>query len=318
MNLQQLIVFREVMETGSVSAAARNLNRTQPAISASLKTLEESVGMELFRREGRRLLPVPEAHYLLSEAIEIIDRLHTAEANMAGMRNRARGTLRIVAMPGPSVFLLPDFVSRFKADAGDLNITLSTRSSPQIINLVAAQSFDVGFCDIGFLDTTEDNPQFGLFQSEIIMCNCLCALPLDHPLAGRPVVHARDLDGEKMGALAASHSTHRSTKKAFEQEGIQFDLSVEAQYFVPLLHFVEAGQICTILDPLSAETYRRMNQGKMRVSFARFEPAVPFGYSIVTPKYHPQSLITQQFVSKWSDYVNGVITAEKVLKQPAT
>lgn len=70
MNLQQLAVFREVMETGSVSAAARNLGRTQPAVSASLKTLEDSLGMALFHREGRRLIAVPEAHYLLSEATE--------------------------------------------------------------------------------------------------------------------------------------------------------------------------------------------------------------------------------------------------------
>ena len=120
MNLQQLAVFREVMETGSVSAAARNLGRTQPAISASLKALEANLGMELFEREGRKLVPVPEAHYLLSEAAEILTRVTATEMNLVGMRNRSKGSLRIVAMPGPSVYLLPDFVSRIKSGADDL------------------------------------------------------------------------------------------------------------------------------------------------------------------------------------------------------
>ncbi|WP_238705169.1 LysR family transcriptional regulator [Parasedimentitalea marina] len=67
------------MRSGSISQAARNLHRTQPAISASLKTLETDLDMPLFLREGRRLVPVPEAHYLLSEAKEVLDRISTAE-----------------------------------------------------------------------------------------------------------------------------------------------------------------------------------------------------------------------------------------------
>jgi DNA-binding transcriptional LysR family regulator len=91
MNLQQLAIFREVIKTGSVSQAARNMGCTQPAISASLKALEESLNMSLFKREGRRLSPLPEAHYLLSEANEVLERLHNAEQNLTNMRDRLKG-----------------------------------------------------------------------------------------------------------------------------------------------------------------------------------------------------------------------------------
>ena len=120
MNLQQLAVFREIMNTGSMSAAARNLHRTQPAVSAALKALEDSLGMDLFHRDGRRLVPVPEARYLLSEATDVLNRLSAARANMEGMRDRVRGSLRIVAMPGPSAYLLPAFVSRFTHGTPDI------------------------------------------------------------------------------------------------------------------------------------------------------------------------------------------------------
>ena len=59
MNLNQLTVFHEVMTTGSISQAARNLGRTQPAISLALKALEDTLGFQLFQRQGRALLPVP-------------------------------------------------------------------------------------------------------------------------------------------------------------------------------------------------------------------------------------------------------------------
>lgn len=307
MNLQQLAVFREVMETGSVSAAARNLGRTQPAVSASLKALEANLGIALFEREGRRLVPVPEAHYLLSEATEILARVNTTEMNLVGMRNRTRGSLSVVGMPGPSVYLLPDFVSRFGSKADDLKISLSTRSSPQILNLIAAQAFDVGFCDLGFCDMSAEDLNSSLYQTKTIMSDCLCALPAQHPLAGRAVIDARQLSGERMGVLAGNHSTNRDTRAAFEQAGAVFNPRVEAQYFIPLLRFVEAGQICTVLDPLSAETYKRMNGGEVGIWFARFLPSVRFGYSIVTPKQRPLSLLAQDFVDGWSDHVREII-----------
>ena len=48
MNLKQMAAFRELMLTGSVSEAARNLNRTQPSVSHMIATLEDDLGMKLF------------------------------------------------------------------------------------------------------------------------------------------------------------------------------------------------------------------------------------------------------------------------------
>ncbi len=52
MNLRQLQAFKEVMLTGSVTEAARNIGRTQPAISTLIAGLESSVGYDLFERRG--------------------------------------------------------------------------------------------------------------------------------------------------------------------------------------------------------------------------------------------------------------------------
>lgn len=302
MNLQQLAVFREVMKTGSVSAAARNLHRTQPAISASLKALETHLGVELFHREGRRLIPVPEAHYLLTEATEILDRMHTTEANLRDLRNRTRGTLRIAAMPGTSAYLLPDFLSRFIADRGDVHVTMATRSSPQIMSLVAAQSFDVGFCDIAVGSTRRD-----LFEAEHIRSDCLVAVPNTHRLAGRDSIHAAELDGEMMGSLQTGHQVYEATERAFLTAGASFNVRVQAQFFFPLFHFIETGRICAIVDAMSAESYRRMHGDRGRIHFARFEPTVPFGYSIITSSQRPPSILGQEFLLQWTSFVNEIV-----------
>lgn len=307
MNLHQLTIFREIMKTGSMSAAARNLHRTQPAISASLKALEESLGICLFRREGRRLVPVPEATYLLSEATDILERLSTARANLKGMKENTRGTLRIVAMPGPSAFLLPEFVSSFRGGSRDLGINLSTRSSPQVRNLIATQAFDIGFCDQNIASNVPGPVHADLYSEETIPCECLCALPSGHPLARHDVITPQHLAKEQLGVLQPGHPTRINAKRAFEQVGVEFDAAVEAQYFIPLFHFIEAGQICALVDPLSAETYCRLTGSAARIKFVRFEPAVAYGYSIVTPQQRPLSLVADEFRQKWQEHVQAII-----------
>lgn len=302
MNLQQLSVFREVMKTGSVSAAARNLHRTQPAVSASLKALEASLGVALFHREGRRLTPVPEAHYLLSEASEILDRLEMTSSNLAELRNRARGTIKVAAMPGTSAYLLPEFVSGFISEKENVQVTLATRSSPQILSMVAAQSFDVGFCDIKI-----DQARRDLFESVHIDRDCVVALRQDHRLADSSSISAIDLDNEPMGTLHDGHRVYEDTERAFLQSGARFNVRVRAQFFMPLFHFIEAGQICAVVDVMSAESYRRLHGDRGVIRFADFTPSVPFDYSIVTPLQKPPSVLAQDFVFQWERFVRGIV-----------
>ena len=71
MNLTQLRVFCEIMKSGSISKTANTLGRTQPAVSLAVKNLEQTLGFKLFERQGRQLVPVPEAAYLFLSLIHI-------------------------------------------------------------------------------------------------------------------------------------------------------------------------------------------------------------------------------------------------------
>ena len=64
MRLWHLKVFNEIMASGTISQAAKNLKRTQSSISAALSNLEKGIGYQLFIRKKRRLHAVPEAYFL--------------------------------------------------------------------------------------------------------------------------------------------------------------------------------------------------------------------------------------------------------------
>ena len=293
MNFKQLSAFREVMLTGSVSKAAHNLHRTQPAVSSLIASLEEDIGFKLFSRMGGRLHPVPEAYYLLEEAAEILDRLDTSKRTMKSIRDLKRGVIRVVSMPGPSVFLLPDLIGRFVTGRDDVRVSLITRSSFQVQQLVSVQQYDVGLADLG-LDAAAESP---LVDHDVMRFECLCALRADDPIAKKKTVTAGDLDGKPMATLYTDHSTFTQTKRAFDEMGARFNMRFEAQYFIPLFTFVEQGLAYSIVDPLSAESYRIYRSSNGCLVFRPFLPAVYLVSSIMTPSHRPPSNLARAFTT---------------------
>ena len=304
MNIQQLKVFREVMKSGSLNSAAKNLHRSQPAISASLKSLENSLDIVLFKREGRRLLPKPEAYYLLTEAVEILERCRTTQQNLSLMRERVQGSIRIVSMPGPSSFLLPNFISKYLVEKADVKITIATRSSPHIRSLMSSQTYDVGICDMDFSGADSE-----LFNCVNLTSECVCAIPADHPLAAEKTITPAHLNNEPMGSLDSDMQVVQNIKAAFDAQGATFNVRFTTQYFMPLLEFVVSGQACVILDKLSARSYEIMQQRatKKMVVFRPFTPSTIYGCSILTTPHLPISLVGEEFLNNWQQYVQDIL-----------
>ncbi|MEM1277150.1 MAG: LysR substrate-binding domain-containing protein [Pseudomonadota bacterium] len=298
MNLKQMAIFREVIRTGSVSEAARNLNRTQPSVSHAVSRLEEELGMRLFERRRGRLYPVPEAHYLFRECDEMLSRVNSVSQNMKRMRAMETGELRIVSMPGPAAVLLPSLICDHVGDFPDVKATLLSRSSDAVIQLVDSQQFDIGVADH---DPTREIEAASI-QTTTYEFNCVCALPADDPLTRRKSISPTDLAGRPLAALFPEHLSHKLTLRAFEAEEAAFNVRFIGQFFMPLLTYVQAGFAAAVIDPLTAEAWEDTALHQNSVTFRPFCPVVAFKVDILTPTYRPASLLTQAFSERLHDH----------------
>ena len=177
------------------------------------------------------------------------------------------------------------------------------------MNLITGQGYDIGFSYVGMKVAMADELLDELFKMVRITCKCVCAVPRNHPFVSYTSISAADLDGQPMGTLQLGHATVTDTQKAFDKHGAQFNVRVDAQYFLPLFNFVEAEQICAIVDPLSAKSYLLQKGQKLGVKFVKFEPTVPFGYALVTPSRRPPSLLAKTFAENWLSYVRSIVDA---------
>ncbi|MBK0326300.1 LysR family transcriptional regulator [Rhodobacteraceae bacterium F11138] len=107
--------FLAVAETGSLSAAARKLGRSQPTLGRQIRTLEKHLGADLFLRHPRGLRPSKTGSALLPIAQRMQAEMHALSLTAAGQSQRLQGTVRITASVFASHHLLPPILARIRA-----------------------------------------------------------------------------------------------------------------------------------------------------------------------------------------------------------
>lgn len=118
--------FLRVVDLGSLHAAADGIGVTQPALTRSLKLLEESIGEPLFEKRGRNLTLTPLGELLTEQAKHLLREQQLAEAELMSFRKGERGNLRLGAASLWMAELLPKVMAKVSADFPSLQVTISS------------------------------------------------------------------------------------------------------------------------------------------------------------------------------------------------
>ncbi|MEH6444472.1 MAG: LysR substrate-binding domain-containing protein [Oceanospirillaceae bacterium] len=287
LNIRQLQAFREVMRTGSISEAARALNRTQPAVSSMISTLETELGLLLFERQRGRLIRKPEAQYFYEETEAILDRLARSARTMQEVGDLKEGKLRIACMPSSSLFVMPKLVAGFVKDKPKVKVSLMMRASSVIEEWIASQQYDVGLAET-------PPPNRAISQQDFVL-NCVCVLRSDDALAQKNSLSPEDLSGRPIATLQEGHPNQIATFDVFNAVGATINQRFELRNFQPALTLVEEGLCYCICDPISAANYFNYQQHNGALTFRVFTPTVPLLVSILQPAHRPASLLTSAF-----------------------
>ena len=288
LSIRQLMTFREVMRSGSISQAAKTVGRTQPAVSTMIATLETELGFALFLREHGKLTPTPEARYFLEEAQAVLDRLERTKQTLNSIGTLETGKLRIACHPAASGFFMPRLLTQFAKDKPDLELALTMRSSAVIEDLIASQQYDVGFAETPAPRASINQVDFDL--------ECVCVMARDDPLAGHELITPRLLDGKPMAVLFEEHTTATQTEAAFAQAGCRIHKYLELRTFLPSLQFVSEGLCYVLCDMITAHSFLSQAPGTASLTLRRFAPRITNSVSILTPGYATQALTTRAFI----------------------
>jgi DNA-binding transcriptional LysR family regulator len=247
MRLRNIELFHAVLTTGSITAAAKLLNISQPAASKAMQHAEDKLGFALFSRVGGRLQPTQQA-LLLRERIEkIIQDVHELQRLTTNMGQPGNSALRVTCTPTLALTLLPTATMQLRKTFPNITAELSTQHSAEMCESLTLRETDIGL-------TLQDTGHQTLRQRELCRGQVMViappgrwnaaeltqSFPVD-ALANQTMIGITVRDA--MGSMLQSHlaKVHPAP-----------NIAVSVQTYQLALSLVAKGEGLALVDPFTA------------------------------------------------------------------
>ena len=183
--LRQLKTFRSVANAGGISAAAREIHLTQPAVSMQLKELETSCGVTLYERSGRGIKLTNAGETVLNTATVILDTLRNTQESLDAMIGLKTGVLKLATVSTAKYFA-PSILSAFRSEYPEINVQLVVGNRQEVIDLLHKNICDLVIMGTPPVELETKAIEFAKHPQVIIAAR-------DHPLAKKTNIPLKTL-----------------------------------------------------------------------------------------------------------------------------
>jgi DNA-binding transcriptional LysR family regulator len=234
MDFDQLNIFLEVARHSSFSRAAQKCFRTQPAISSSIKSLEDELGVKLFDRGGGKVSLTAPGKAFVNFAEELLDTKRRAMNAVAEMDRVPRGEIVVAANEGTCLHVLPEVFAQFKKQYPDVSVSIARSERMKIIEQVIEN-----IVDFGVVSAPVEDPRLKaltIHRDELV----LITQP-DHPLhRGKRAATLEEISAYPL-LLPKVGRTRDAIEEAFYQQNLKPNISMELESSEVLKRFVAAN-----------------------------------------------------------------------------
>lgn len=214
MTFRHLKIFVTVVDSGSMSNAAKKLYISQPSVSQAIAELEKNYNVKLFERLSQKLYITEEGKRLLSYARHIISSFEEMEKAMQEMENIPR--LNIGCSVSVGTYLLNRLLDRIEQEYPNCRTVATVDNTSSIENQVLNNQIDVGIVE-GIVKS-EELIRIPVFQDELVL---LCGK--NYPLAERKNITYEDLEGENFISREKGSTERNQLEKAIEEHHISLN-----------------------------------------------------------------------------------------------
>ncbi|MFG3011515.1 LysR family transcriptional regulator [Streptomyces cinerochromogenes] len=216
MTLEDLRVFIAVCRAGSLSSVARDLGRTQSAVSQHVKRLERETGVALLERQPRGVVPTQAGRILEAAAAEGVNALDVAVRQLRDLVDGHSGYVRVATGATTVRHFMSDAVVAFRRRHPKVNLEFRTVSSGRgSFDALADGTLDLAWITIG-------PPVRGIEQRMVVELPWLLAVRADDPLADRPHLDPAELSGARVIRLPPNSTSASHLETACAERGVRF------------------------------------------------------------------------------------------------
>lgn len=216
LNIHELHVFLIAAETENFSEAGRRLSISQPAVSMQIRSLEETLGMDLFHRSGRHISLTEAGRTLVPMARDLVSRAIRIEETMACMQGKVVGLLRLGCSTTSGKYVLPRLIARLRRQHPDVQIVCSVAPRSHALQMLLDGEAHIA---ITSLREPSKDIEYRPFATDRIVL----IAPPDHPWAQRRVIEPADLTQADLILREEGSGTREALKDKLAWHNLSLD-----------------------------------------------------------------------------------------------
>lgn len=245
LDTHRIRVFRSVMASGTIQAAADNLGYTASAISQQISALQKETGLTLFEREGRGLSPTPAARALVAQTNDLMGELSRLDGVIADLREGRSGRLTIGYFASAGAEWMPTLARHLARELPSLTLEL-------VLNEIPRRGGGPLDLDIVMEFPGSQDPP-GSRRVPLLVDPYVALVPADHRLADASEVTLPELEGDTWISSDLPNAIgSKILIAACESAGFQPRFAVQAQDHYTGIAFVRAGVGISVIPRLAA------------------------------------------------------------------
>jgi DNA-binding transcriptional LysR family regulator len=249
-----LTYIDEVVRQGSIRRAADRLNVASSAISRQILTLEETLGVSLFDRSGRRLKPTAAGELLVNHVRETLKGMAVTRDQIEELKGLRRGAITIGLMSGLAANILPRAVTRFQENNPRVEVRLSLMTTgDQILTGVERGELDLG---IGFDFARHANIRVAYSASGRLGA----VVSARHPLASCPELRLAQCMAYPLVLADQSTAIRPHIDDAFDRSQLKPGIMVETNSIEVMRQMAIVSQSVSFLTPFDIESEQRLGR----------------------------------------------------------
>ncbi len=284
MRLRHIEVFHAVYTCGSITAAAKMLNVSQPSVSKVLAHAEQQLGFALFDRLKGKLIPTQEAEKLITHVTDAYDNINELRRISENLRASDTGLIRIAMAPAFGIDLVPGAIASYLDLHPETSFEIETLHQHQVARALKQSRVDIGM--------VFDPPSIpGITVDHLASAECVVLAHKSMGFGIKRRLILEDLDGLPFINLNTRSPLGELVASRMETSDIQFQNVAQVETYQMAKALVAHGAGVSIVDEVTAKS-----TGHKDVIAWKLQPPLLFNIALLHLESEPLSIVTQRFV----------------------
>jgi len=255
MDFDHLVTFVEIAKQGSFSRAGQKLYRSQPAVSAQIRQLEQEYGQKLFDRVGKSVRLTVAGETLLEYAGKLLTLRNESLRAVADQSSTPHGTLAIGANEATCLYVLPDIFAEYSRKYPGVQISIYRNFSHKVLEKV-----EDGTVDVGVVTLPVKSPSLKIHS--IFRDRLMLMTSPSNPLANLKSVRTSDIVEQPL-IFPKMGFTRQVLDKQFRPFRSRMRITMELASVGMIKRFVAAGLGVSVISETFAQDEVRAGQAKL-------------------------------------------------------